>query len=171
MSESSDRLVNLFGALALGVTDRVRRATMGWTDLGGETAAALVAIGHTPGLSVDQLSRVLHLSHPGTVRLLDRLTTADLAIRRAARRDRRVALLTLTKAGRARRKAILKRRQEALKMVLKEIDPQDRPVLERLTETILRSLPKDATSALTICRFCNDQVCQDCPMDALGSIC
>jgi MarR family transcriptional repressor of emrRAB len=171
MSESSDRLINLFGALALGVTDRVRWAALGGTDLGGETAAALIVIGHAPGLSIQQLGRVLRLSHPGTVRLLDRLTSAGLAVRSVAPHDRRVAVLKLTKLGHTRRAALLKRRREALEAVLKEVDPQDRPALERLTEAMLRSLPNDATSALTVCRFCNDQLCPDCPMDAFGVIC
>ena len=59
MSAPSDRLVNLFGALALGVMDRVRWATVDKMALGGEAAAALIVIGHAPGLSVDQLARVL----------------------------------------------------------------------------------------------------------------
>ena len=57
MNEPSERLINLFGALALGVTDRVRWAALAETALGGETAAALVVIGHSPGLSIDRLSR------------------------------------------------------------------------------------------------------------------
>jgi MarR family transcriptional regulator, negative regulator of the multidrug operon emrRAB len=171
MNEPSERLINLFGALALGVTDRVRWAALAETALGGETAAALVVIGHSPGLSIDRLSQVLRLSHPGTVRLVDRLTAADLAVRSMAPHDRRVAVLSLTKAGQVHRIALLERRRKALEAVLNEVAPEDRAALERLTEAMLRRLPKDATSALTVCRFCNNQLCLDCPMDAFGAVC
>ncbi len=169
MSEPSDRLINLFGALALGVADRMRWAALDGTALGGETAAALVVIGHTPGLLIDQLRRVLRLSHPGTVRLVDRLTTAGLARRSAASHDRRAVALNLTAAGRAHRTALLERRHESLAAVLKAIAPEDRAVLERLADTMLQTLPDNASSALTVCRFCNEHQCSDCPMDAFGA--
>ena len=73
---ASDRLVNLLGALALGVSDQIRSAIAEGMPLGGETAAALTVIGHAPALSIDQLSRVLRLSHAGTVRLVERLPVA-----------------------------------------------------------------------------------------------
>jgi len=114
MKHSHDRLINLVGALALGLADRLRWAALDEIGQGGETAAALVVIGHSPGLSIDQLGRVLRLSHPGAVRLVDRLTRAALAKRGAASHDRRVVTLYLTAAGRAQRRAILKRRREAL---------------------------------------------------------
>jgi DNA-binding MarR family transcriptional regulator len=170
MSDPSDRLINLFGALALGVADRVRWAALGGVALGGETTAALVVIGHAPDLSIEQLRRVLRLSHPGTVRLLNRLTSAGLAVRSIASHDRRVVVIKLTKAGHMRRSALLERRRTALEAILQEISPQDRSVMERSIEAMLRSLPSDATSALTVCRFCNDRLCPNCPMNAFGAI-
>ncbi len=168
MSEPSDRLINLFGALALGITDRVRSAALDGMALGGETAAALVVIGHAPDLSIDQLGGVLRLSHPGTVRLVDRLASADLAVRSVAPHDRRVVALNLTEAGQMHRNALLERRSEALAAVLKVVAPEDRAVLERVADAMLRTLPHDASSALTVCRFCNERWCADCPMDTFG---
>jgi hypothetical protein len=52
----SDRLVNLFGALAVGITDRIKKAAFDPTIPGGETTAAIV-IGHATGLSIDELGR------------------------------------------------------------------------------------------------------------------
>ncbi len=91
MSDPSDRLINLLGALATGVADRVRGAALDGTTFGGETAAALVVVGHTPGLSINQLGRVLRLSHPGTVRLVDRLANAGHVARSLAPHDGPVA--------------------------------------------------------------------------------
>lgn len=155
MNHSPDRLVNVLGALALGLADRVRWAVLDEMGLGGETAAALVVIGHTPGLSIDQLGHVLRLSHPGTVRLVDRLARADLAARSTASHDRRAVALNLTPTGQAQRGALLKRRHAALAAALKEVSPEDQAVSERVADAMLRALPDDASSALTVCRFCD----------------
>ena len=170
VNEPSDRMINLFGALALGVADRVRWASLNETAFGGETAAALVVVGHTPGLSIDQLGRVLRLSHPGTVRLVDRLVSAGFAVRSPTSRDRRTVALNLTEAGQMRRSALLKRRREALQAVLASVTPQDLVVLERISDNMLRTLPTDAATALTVCRFCDEGRCTDCPMDAFGAL-
>lgn len=170
MNKPSDRLVNIFGALALGVADRVRWAALDESGLGGEGAAALVVIGHQPGLSIDQLSRVLGLSHAGTVRLVDRLEAAHLAFRRVADHDRRALTLKLTEEGLKRREALLERRREVLGGMLKEVAGADFAMLERAFDAILQKLPNDAISALTVCRFCNEQRCAQCPMDSFGSV-
>ena len=166
MDGPSDRLINLVGALALGVTDRVRATIAGDLALGGEGAAALIVLGHAPGLSIDQLGRILRLSHPGAVRLVDRLADAGLAVRSVAGHDRRVVALTLTESGKARRDALLDRRQEALATVLQVVAPADRAALERVVVTMLQALPDGAVSAMTICRLCDDRRCAACPMDA-----
>lgn len=165
MRKPSDRLINLFGALALGVTDRIRCAALDSAELSAETAAAVVVIGHTSGLSIDRLGRVLGLSHAGTVRLVDRLSAAGLAARSAARHDRRAVALTLTEAGKAHQSALLKRRNSALASILADVPEQDRAALECMIETMLQGLPSDPISALTICRFCDGKRCADCPMD------
>jgi predicted ArsR family transcriptional regulator len=96
----SDRLVNLFGALAVGITDRIKKAAFDPTiPGGGETTAAIVVIGHASGLSIDELGRVLGLSHAGAVRLVDRLVAAGFAVRSKALRDRRAVALMLSEAG------------------------------------------------------------------------
>ena len=101
MNVLSDRLVNLFGALAVGITDRIKKAAFDPTiPGGGETTAATVVIGHATGLSIDELGRVLGLSHAGTVRLVDRLVAAGFAVRSKALRDRRAVALMLTEQAR-----------------------------------------------------------------------
>ncbi len=170
MKTPSDRLINLFGALAVGVADRVRWEALDETSFGGETSAALVVIGHAPGMSIDQLSRVLGLSHPGAVRLVDRLMSAGLALRELSPDDRRAVALDLTNEGRSRRSALLKRRSMALKAVLQVVGAEDLAVLERITDAMLQALPDDAASALTVCRYCNERQCADCPMDVFGEL-
>ena len=166
MDGPSDRLINLVGALALGVTDRVRSTIADDLAPGGEGSAALIVLGHAPGMSIDQLCRVLRLSHPGTVRLVDRLANAGLAVRSVAQHDRRVVALNLTELGKARRKALLDRRQEAVADVLQVVPPADRAVLERAVVTMLQAMPDGAVSAMSICRLCDNARCAACPMNA-----
>lgn len=170
MNTPSDRLSNLFGALALGVADRIRWAALDETSLGGEASAALVVIGHASGLSIHQLARVLRLSHAGTVRLVDRLVTAGLAQRTPGTPDRRVVALILTDQGHRDRTRLLEHRRQTLDAMLTDLDPADRAALERIADKMLPTLPDDATSALTICRLCDDQQCADCPMDRFGAL-
>lgn len=166
----SDRLINLLGALALGVSDRVRGAAAQAMPSGGETAAALVVIGHEPCLSIDQLSRVLRLSHAGAVRLVDRLAALGLAERRPSQTDRRMITLVLTSAGQAQREDLLAQRRAALAPLLEGLSEEERRVLERVAEKILGALPDNALSALTTCRFCDEQRCVHCPMAVFGSV-
>ena len=168
MSEFSDRLVNFMGAFAIGVADRVRSAAQDDMKSGGETTAALVVIGHSPGLSIDQLGRVLRLSHPGAVRLVDRLTASALVMRNVAPHDRRTVALSLTEEGRARRAALLERRRAVLEAILQAVSPEDQAVLERVFGTVLRGLPSNAVTAMTVCRFCDQHQCVECPMNTFG---
>lgn len=169
MDIPSDRLVNLFGALALGTADRLRKAAFDPTAPGGgETTAAIVVIGHAAGLSIDELGRVLGLSHAGTVRLVDRLVTAGIAARSTAGRDRRAVALNLSEAGEDRLSAILQRRNQSLTELLSNVPPSDYVALERIAEALLTRMSDNAVSALTICRLCDTKRCDECPMDALG---
>jgi len=168
MNKHDARLANLLGALALGVTDRMREAVLDETNLAGETSAAIVVIGHAPGLSINQLSRALQLSHAGAVRLIDRLGTAGLVTRGQAAHDRRVAVLQLTCTGEDQRSAILSRREQVLAPLLDNLEAEDRVALARITQALLRAMPTSATSALTVCRLCDNQQCTDCPMAEFG---
>ena len=68
-----ERTSNLLGALALSVMDAFNTVVAASAGSGGETPAALVTLGADPGVSINQLRQILNLSHPGTVRLIDRL--------------------------------------------------------------------------------------------------
>lgn len=165
-----DRLINLFGALALGVSDRVKAAALQTIPSGGETAAALVVVGHEPCLSIDRLSHVLRLSHAGTVRLVDRLAALGLVERQPSATDRRAAALMLTAEGKTQRAELLAGRRSTLAPLVDMLSDDERQMLERIAEKILASLPSDALSALSTCRFCDEQRCSECPMDRFGPV-
>lgn len=168
MTVPTDRGANVVGAFALAVVDRMKRAIFDHTDLGGEAVAALVAIGHSPGMTIKQLSKVLARSHPGTVRIVDRLAVASLIERIPGVLDRRSVTLSLTGKGVAERAAILQRRMSALEDVLSAVAPGDFDTLQRIAATTLATLPDDATSALATCRLCDERRCAVCPMEPFG---
>lgn len=166
----SDRQVNLLGALSLGVSDRMRAAVAEILPLGGETAAAIIVIGHTPAMSIDQLSRVLRLSHAGTVRLVERLVERNLVEKRPSAADRRIMSLALTPDGLRQRDQLLESRRAALITLLEKVAPEDLVAFERVAEAIAAALPENALSALSTCRFCDEGRCVNCPMDVFGSL-
>lgn len=166
LDDPSDRLINVFGALAQAVSDRVRIAIAEAFTAGGETAAALIAIGHEPGMSIDQISRILRLSHAGTVRVVERLDDQGFVGKSQSQTDRRVARITLTRRGHAERTKLLSLRNAAVAGFLVRISADERVVLERIADTILTSLLNDPQSALSTCRFCDQARCLGCPMGA-----
>jgi DNA-binding MarR family transcriptional regulator len=168
MTVPTDRVANVVGAFALAVVDRMERAIFDHTDLGGEAVAALVAIGHSPGMTISQLSKVLARSHPGTVRIVDRLAVAGLVERKPGAPDRRSVTLDLTGDGVAERAEILQRRMSAIQDFLNAVAPEDFDTLQRIAATTVGALPDDATSALAICRYCDERRCPACPMESFG---
>ena len=114
---SIDRTVNLLGALALALTDRMIEETEARAEHGAAAPAALVSVGADPGLSVGALAQTVELTHSATVRLVDRLARDGLVERRGGIDGRSVGL-HLTRRGSARRRALLKGRYQILSEAL-----------------------------------------------------
>ena len=85
--------------------------------------AAVIVIGHAPTMSIDQLSRILRLSHAGTVRLVDRLVERNLVEKRPSALDRRIMSLTLTTDG-WRPDKLLALRRAASTVLLNQVEAQ-----------------------------------------------
>ncbi|WP_293368970.1 MarR family transcriptional regulator [Nevskia sp.] len=158
------RTANLLGALALSLNDEMREATEAVTGGGGETSAALVSIGHAPACSIDFLARLLHRSHPGTVRLVDRLAAASLVERRAGADGRTVAL-HLTVVGEQLRRQVLAARQQVLERVVAAVPAEQQAAFAGVVESLLKTMRgSDFDRSYTICRLCDERTCSDCPM-------
>ncbi|SIN62293.1 DNA-binding transcriptional regulator, MarR family [Parasphingorhabdus marina DSM 22363] len=158
-----DRTTNLLGALALALTDKMGAELKDIFDRSGETAAAVIVIGYVPGISVQILRQVLDLSHPGTVRVADRLEEDGLVERRSGLDGRTVAL-HLTRKGTIMRKKLMMRRLDMLEAALEGITTNERGVLADLIAKVLTNLPETEMGKHRICRFCNVQTCSDCPI-------
>jgi DNA-binding MarR family transcriptional regulator len=161
-----DRLVNLVGAVALGLTDRVDRAVHQASGRSGATAAALAALVGEPGLTVAELSVVLGISASGVVRLLDRLVADGLAERRPGV-DARSLAVHLTPAGAELGRSVLDHRRAALAGPLATLDPAEQEALTAAVEKILTALTPTVDVAERVCRLCDLDACpQDrCPAD------
>src|SRR5579864_3981916 len=157
------RATNLLGALALGLSDAIEAVARKEARDGGPAGAALCAVAHEPGSSIETLRRALGLSHPGAVRLIDRLG-AEAMIERRPARDRRAVALHLTATGGRRVRKIMRDRRRALATALAALSPRERRTLTPLLEKMLRALPQSDAHALAICRFCEGDACDPCPV-------
>lgn len=159
------RIENIVGALALALSDAILHDAQEKAPEPGPAAAALVLLGHDPGMTIERLRRALGLSHPGAVRLVDRLVADGLVVRVPSRRDRRAVALHLTEAGAAGCAAILAARQDGLAKALAGLGAEELATFGALAEKVLRRLVRDPDHAYAVCRLCNLPACDDCPVD------
>lgn len=160
-----DRTANLLGAVGLAVADRIEEAARAILSHVGETPAAVVVIGYGLGPSNDQLRRILRLSHPGAVRLVDRLV-ADGLVERRPGRDRRAIALHLTDRGTALREELMQGRLAAIRPLIEPLSPAEQDALGELLHKLLARMDTTDEDRCTICRLCDGRVCTDCPIPA-----
>lgn len=159
---------NVIGAMAVAMSDAVRLATQDQAPK-NISASGIALIGHEPGLSIQDLSKALELSHAGAVRLVDRMVADGLVTRSRSAEDHRVVTLSLTAAGKSVEADVLRSRDAALAETLSHLSSDEISALERISRKLLMSVASDDDTALRICRLCNSGICKGCPMDvALG---
>jgi len=167
MALREDTTVNLLGALGVAVTDHIRAGIDAVGEHGGQTGAAITTIGILPGLSVGELAGILSLTHPGTVRLVDRLVEDELVEKGPAEADARALALRLTPLGKQRRRDILGQRAKRLQAMLEVLSGTERRQFDALLRKILGDLPVTRRGAYTVCRYCDAGPCfrNGCPVD------
>lgn len=159
---------NKVGALALALSDAVLSSAQGEASEDRPAVAAIALLGHEPGMTIDRLRRALRISHPGAVRLVDRLVARGIAERKQSETDRRAVSLFLTNTGKASCTAILTVRQERIAQVLEVLSPDECKTLEALSDKLLRKLVRNLDQAYSACRLCDPKACQDCPCRSRG---
>lgn len=163
--EPMDRLSNLLGALGVALADDQTATMAAASDLPLTDAACLNVVAHNNMCSLRFLSETLAISHPGTVRLVDRLVSAGL-VERGAGPDRRTVGVHLTIDGRHR--WILQRdsRGRRLDEVIAQLTAQERTAATTVVERLLSVLTSDEAGAERMCRFCDESACpqQRCPV-------
>ena len=158
------RLENITGALALALSDGLLRAAQGEVPA-NISAAGLSLVGHAPGITVHELSRALGMSHPGTVRLVDRMVAAGFVERARSQTDGRAVALRLTESGEAGERSIHASRQSVVSAALSSLSDMDRETFGQLADKLLRAIVEDDEHAATICRLCDGVACTDCPVE------
>lgn len=165
---SSVREENVLGALALAVTDAMQTGIRSAAGQGPTVASAMITVEFFDGLSIEALRHHLGLSHPATVRLVDRLVAEGLLERRATGHGRTLAL-HLTDAGREFASRIEASRRQALRDVLGALTQRERRTLTPLVEKLLAGLVGDREDAHRMCRLCDQRRCdvrpRGCPVD------
>ncbi|CAA9509912.1 MAG: Transcriptional regulator, MarR family [uncultured Solirubrobacteraceae bacterium] len=155
---SKARTANLLGALAGAVVGEFEAPLKAHPNQNTSSVAALKLIADAEGCSNAELSQALRLSHPATVRLVDKLESAGLVESRAGT-DRRAVALHLTEDGRRRVRALLDERARALDAVVDLLPTEQRRQLDRIAETLLRAMTGSPLAGAHICRLCDEHAC------------
>jgi len=164
IAESQEHAINVIGAWSLAVADAIQRSTEAVAGIAGAAPAALVAVAADPDMSIDELRRALDLTHPGAVRLVDRLEGCGWIERRPGRG--RTVHLRLTVQGHRTHRQLLEARHEAIAALTKTLDPA---ALERVAQLVAPSLTAASTDTHRLrhlCRLCQRSDCDPCPVAA-----
>ena len=158
-------LTNLLGAVSLAVVDGIEADTNRSVGHGGQSAGALVLLDLRPRMSIKRLAERLRLTHPGAVRLVDRLAADGLVTRHT---EGRVVRLELTVAGRTTVAELRRARMARLGGVVSQLSTREQSALEPLLERLARALTTDLVSAYANCRLCDTPTCgaSGCPIEA-----
>jgi MarR family transcriptional regulator, negative regulator of the multidrug operon emrRAB len=161
----SETVANVIGAFAQAVADAVQEAVSEGSAAPPSAAAALVHLSKYRDEPIDALRRPLGLSHPGCVRLVDRLEERRLVLRSEGS-DRRSRPLRLTAAGETLARGVLRKRRGALKRALGALTPAEQRTLARLAGKVLTEIVRNESHALAVCRVCDYDACPDadCPV-------
>src|SRR5260221_8037092 len=134
------RNLNMLGALALALADRIATRAEAASSLHDSAASALVVIANHPGEHIDAIRRTLGLTHSGAVRLIDGLEAAELVERRRSDRDARAIALWATPSGERTASQIIPAPPQPLEPMLASTNQADKKTLAPLPETPLARL-------------------------------
>lgn len=164
-ARTMSRDANLLGALATAVSDELDRADAAGTHLTRTQSAALNVVASRRGGTIRDLADALELSHPGAVRLVDRLQE-DGYLERRAGQDARSVALHLTPAGRRLWNRQRRARDARLDELVSVLPRSSRSSLRTAVEILLAELAAEDDAAATICRRCDVAECPQarCPV-------
>ncbi|MEO8689683.1 MAG: MarR family transcriptional regulator [Solirubrobacteraceae bacterium] len=164
----AQRAANVVGAFALTLGDRLAARSSLTVKHGASAPAALAAAANYEDLSIERLRHVLGLSHPGAVRLVDRLQADGLVSRRPAA-DGRAVDVRLTARGRKRVEKLFAEREAVVNEALAGLAPAERDMLVGLLGQLLDAMIDTTPEAEGTCRLCRHEACNatgGCPIAA-----
>jgi MarR family transcriptional regulator, negative regulator of the multidrug operon emrRAB len=159
---SDERLLNLLGALAIALADRIAAATEQAVGESATAVAALVSAAQFPGTSIEELRHSLGLSHSAAVRVVDRLAARGLVERRPGARGPAVALRATAK-GEQLATRVLDIRRDVVREVAGDTPAGD---LDSAVSAMLARLTVDPEAGDRACRLCDVGACPTdrCPV-------
>lgn len=165
MTDARMKTANVLGAFAVNLADCIQRAADNVAPEAGCASSALALLYNKPGLSIERLRRAIHLSHPGTVRLVDRMEHRGLLRRAPSPRDGRALELYLTTEGVKAAETVLRARQTVLEDALSGLSGEDISLLTGLLDRLTAGRFGDMDRAYAFCRLCDGEACLECPIE------
>lgn len=167
VDEKISVLVVRLGALALAVQDIQSRSFPEEIADDEPDGPLLNTITQAPGLKVDELARIIGMSHSGTVRAIDRLVLKGLVERHPHPRDARAVALQPTDKGRAAAIGFQNRRRQAMLDLFVGLSGREVDIFSASIDGLLGLLIGDRESCDRACRLCDETVCllEDCPAE------
>ncbi len=176
------RLVNLLGAAALGLGDAIGTDAAVAAGLDTTTATALITLlDLARGGSIRSVSRLIGISHSGTVRLVNRMVDDGLITRRPGQ-DGRTLAVTLTRRGRSLAHRLRTDRAAAIGAALDGLSAEQREQLASICVVMVGNLVTARLSARgearepaggALCRLCDPTICGRavgrCPAAAMAA--
>jgi DNA-binding MarR family transcriptional regulator len=157
--EERERHATVLGAAALAITDRAAAALATVTTPTASAAAAVSAMRHfLERPTLDQLRRVLGLTHSGAVRLIDRLCEAGLTERHVGR-DGRSREVVLTASGERLADEITAARLAALDGLTAGLTETEQRTLVDLLGRVLANVVDTKNEGAWTCRLCDTLAC------------
>lgn len=156
-------LANRLATFATLLHDTVHAET---EELSPSAVAALQTLRQNGPTAIQDIARVIGLTHSATVRLVDRLEK-DWLVRRLSRKGREVRV-EVTARGRRRAGGFQERRIASADTLLAVLDAEEREVLGRALDKMLEVPVDGRDTAERICRACERDLCRGeaCPVDA-----
>src|SRR5438552_8721555 len=166
----TSRLANILGAIAISLNDRlVGAAGLGTFDSPVDHATAGAAVSllrWLPGAPMPRLAASVRPAQSAALRLVDRLSSPGLVVRRREHGRRQVQIF-LTPLGLAAATRIHRRRARVLERIVDELEKRDRDDLLRISERLARQLHEVQRQAMHVCRLCHFRSCgtdDECPV-------
>lgn len=163
-----NRLANLLGAVAIGITDTAVGDVALNADLDTTAVTALVTLlDLARSSSVQTLSQLIGLTHSGAVRLVNRLVRAGL-VERTSGPDGRTITVRLTRRGHSVAHGIRSARHAAIAASLSGLTDGQREQLATICEVLIANMTSarlavraggGQPSGGALCRMCDPVAC------------
>ncbi|PLX38696.1 MAG: hypothetical protein C0606_05665 [Hyphomicrobiales bacterium] len=142
--------------LAAAISDLT---TAEFDELSPSAAAALITIRKREPIAIQDIAAHVGLTHSATVRLIDRLEK-DWLVRRLRRRGREVQV-EATARGKRRARDIARKRVAAVAALTEGLDGELADNLLEAVEALLVRMVENGVDPARLCRFSDDDDCQD----------